>query len=116
MFKMKKVLFFVLLMSQLVFVGNALASTYIGKVKAINVRDEDGLVWIYISGDRTGDRPNCATNWYMVIKNENSPAGKKQLAMLMMAQATNKTVVIHGSQTCNRWGDGEDISMVGVER
>ncbi|MEJ5136771.1 MULTISPECIES: hypothetical protein [Acinetobacter] len=111
---MKKVLFFVLLMSQLVFVGNVLASTYTGKVSAINVRDEDGLVWITIQGERTGNRPACATYWYMVIKNENSPAGKRQLAMLMMAKATNKPVVIDGAGTCNRWGDGEDISTVSI--
>ncbi|ENU59643.1 MAG: hypothetical protein L0G39_10475 [Chryseobacterium sp.] len=113
---MKKVVFFVLLVSQLVFAGNVLASTYIGKVKAINVRDETGLIWVYISGERTGNRPNCATNWYMVIKNENSPTGKRQLAMLMMAIATNKTVAIPGAETCTRWADGEDISIVGVER
>jgi len=111
---MKKVVFFVLLMSQPVFAGNASASTYTGKVSAINVRDEDGLIWVYIVGERTGNRPTCATNWYMVIKNENSPAGKRQLAMLMMAKATNKTVVIDGAGTCNRWGDGEDISTVSI--
>ncbi|WP_287906399.1 hypothetical protein [Acinetobacter sp.] len=113
---MKKISFVVFIMFQLIFVGNALASTYKGKVQAINVRDEDGLVWVYISGERIGNRPTCATNWYMVIENENSPAGKRQLALLMMAQATNKTVFIEGSNTCNRWGDGEDISMVSVER
>ncbi|EPH33209.1 putative exported protein [Acinetobacter guillouiae MSP4-18] len=52
----------------------------------------------------------------MVIKNENSPTGKRQLAMLMMAIATNKTVAIPGAETCTRWADGEDISIVGVER
>ena len=111
---MKKVLFFVLLMSQLVFAGNVLASTYTGKVSAINVRDEDGLIWVYIVGERTGTKPACATNWYMVIKNENSPAGKRQLAMLLLAKATNKPVAIQGAGTCNRWGDGEDISTISI--
>ncbi|MCX5467170.1 hypothetical protein [Acinetobacter nematophilus] len=113
---MKKILSVVFIVFQLIFVGNALASTYKGKVQAINVRDEDGLVWVYISGERTGNRPACATNWYMMIKNENSSAGKRQLALLMMAQATNKTVLIDGAGTCSRWGDGEDISMISVER
>ncbi|MBJ8452533.1 hypothetical protein [Acinetobacter bereziniae] len=113
---MKKISFVVFIVFQLIFVGNALASTYKGKVSSILVRDEDGLVWVYIAGERTGNRPACATNYYMVIKNENSPTGKRQLALLMMAQATNKTVLIDGSNTCNRWGDGEDISMVSVER
>ena len=98
------------------FAGNAIASTYTGKVSSIRVREEDGLVWVYLLGERTGNRPVCATSSYMMIKNENSPAGKRQLALLMMAQATNKTVLIEGANTCNRWGDGEDISMVSVER
>lgn len=113
---MKKISFVVFIVFQLIFVGNALASTYKGKVSSIYVRDEDGLVWVYILGERTGNRPNCAVYDYMMIRNENSPAGKRQLALLMMAQATNKTVFIEGSNTCNRWGDGEDISMVSVER
>jgi hypothetical protein len=111
---MKKISFVVFIVFQLIFIGNALASTYIGKVSAINVREEDGLVWVYILGERTGNRPTCATNYYMVIKNENSPAGKRQLAMLMMAKASNKPIVIDGSGTCSRWGDGEDISTISM--
>ncbi|KQX03586.1 hypothetical protein ASC84_02450 [Acinetobacter sp. Root1280] len=114
---MKKVVLFVLLMSQLVFVGNALASDYTGKVESILVRDHDGLVYIYVSGTRSSNTPNCANKQaYMMIKNENSPTGKRQLGMLMMAQATNKTVIIVGANTCTRWYDGEDIEMVILNR
>jgi hypothetical protein len=111
---MKKISFVVFILFQLIFVGNALASTYKGKVSSIHVRDEDGLVWVYILGERTGNRPNCAVYDYMMIRNENSPAGKRQLAMLMMAKATNKPVMIDGAGTCSRWGDGEDISTISM--
>lgn len=114
---MKKVVFFVLLMSQPVFAGNALASDYTGKVESILVRDHDGLVYIYLSGSRTSNVPSCANNRaYMMIKNENSATGKRQLAMLMMAQATDKAVVIIGANTCTRWYDGEDIDQVILNR
>ncbi len=36
--------------------------------------------------------------------------------MLMMAQASNKLVFIEGANTCNRWGDGEDISIVSIRK
>ncbi|WP_151798169.1 hypothetical protein [Acinetobacter bereziniae] len=111
---MKKISFVVFILFQLIFAGNAIASTYTGKVSAISVRDEDGLVWISIQGERTGNRPTCATHWYMVIKNENSSAGKRQLAMLMMAKATNRPVVIDGAGTCSRWSNGEDISTISM--
>lgn len=112
---MKKMIIFAFFIFQLILTESALASSYKGKVTAINVREEDGLVWVYITGERTGDRPSCATNWYMVIKNENSPSGKRQFAMLLMAKATKSVVLIEGAKTCNRWGDGEDISFISIE-
>jgi hypothetical protein len=112
---MKKIIIFAFFIFQLILTGSTLASSYKGKVAAINVREEDGLVWVYITGERTGDRPSCATNWYMVIKNENSPSGKRQFAMLLMAKATKSVVLIEGAKTCNRWGDAEDISFISIE-
>lgn len=113
---MKKVLFYFFLIFQLIPIGSAFASDHLGKVSRLHVRDEDGLIWVILEGERTANRPNCATNVYFVIKNENSPAGKRQLAMLMMAQASNKLVFIEGANTCNRWGDGEDISIVSIRK
>lgn len=112
---MKKISFLLFFIVNFLCISITFASNYSGKVGRINVRDEDGLVWVWIAGERTGERPECAKNAYMVIKNENSPAGKRQLAMLMLAKASNKTVLIEGARTCNRWGDGEDISMVAIE-
>lgn len=93
------------------------ASTYIGKVSSINIREADGLVWVDIIGSRSNDVPNCAqARNYMMIKNENSATGKRQLALLMMAQASNKTVRIDGMNTCTRWGDGEDVGTVQIQK
>ncbi|EPG38531.1 hypothetical protein F907_01116 [Acinetobacter colistiniresistens] len=103
----------ILLFSSIFFINNVSASEYTGKIEAIVVRDSDGLVYIYLSGNRSSDIPDCAKNTsYMMIKNENSPTGRRQLAMLMMAQATNKTVSVTGTNKCTRWPDGEDIEAI----
>ncbi|MEN8283475.1 hypothetical protein [Acinetobacter gerneri] len=102
--------------SLLMHLTSANASTQTGKVSQIYSRDYDGLVWIYIQGERTGEIPACAKGGYMMIKNENSPTGKRQLALLMMAQAANKTVSIEGTNTCTRWVDGEDIGTVSIRK
>lgn len=111
---MKKISIALLFMINFLIASITFASNYTGKVGRIHVREEDGLVWVSINGERTGEIPKCATHWYMVIKNENGAAGKRQLAMLMLAKASDKTVLVEGANTCNRWGDGEDISMVSI--
>ena len=113
---MKKIVSLWLFGLQSLFWGQAYASDYLGKVSVIHVRDADGLIWVYIEGTRTGERPTCADKEYLVIKNENSPAGQRQLALLMMAQASDKTVFIEGARTCTRWGDGEDINMLSIRK
>lgn len=112
---MKKIIYAILII-QLMWASLADASTVTGKVSVIRVRDADGLIWIDIQGERSGEIPNCAKKAYMVIKNENSSSGKRQLALLMMAQASNKTVSIEGVKTCTRWVDGEDIGTVSINK
>lgn len=114
---MKKIFLIMVFFTQILFVTNAFSSTYMGKVSSINIREVDGLVWVDIIGSRSGDLPSCAKDRnYMMIKNENSATGKRQLALLMMAQASNKTVKIDGMNTCTRWGDGEDIGTVQIQK
>lgn len=103
-----------LALSSILFTNAIHASTYTGKISSIIIRDSDGLVYLYIDGERVGNRPECAKYNYMMIKNENSATGKRQLAQLLMAQATNKKVVIIGHETCSRWIDGEDINYVDI--
>jgi hypothetical protein len=91
----------------------SIAGTQTGKIVKVYARATDGVNLVYVSGSRSG-RPNCATQDYWIIKDENSTTGKKQFAMLLMAQAAGRTVMLEGpgSGACTRWGDGEDIGSV----
>lgn len=84
-----------------------------GQITTIVVRASDGLVYVYMSGTLV-DRPSCSKVNYWMIRDENSAAGKKQLALLMMAQASNRYVLLTGQGDCKRWSDGEDIEEVQV--
>lgn len=84
-----------------------------GYIANLLIRSSDGLVYVYITG-AASDKPACAKNVYWMIKDENSPTGMKQLALLMMAQSKKRFVNITGAGTCSRWSDGEDIDVVNV--
>jgi hypothetical protein len=85
-----------------------------GTVFRLHVRASDGLVYVYLNGDRT-NRPACAVQSYWIIRDETSAVGKQQLALLMLAQTTGRSVIIQGSGLCTRFADGEDIKEVAVE-
>jgi hypothetical protein len=90
------------------------AGSQTGTVTQISVRNTDGLVYVYLSGTASS-RATCAgATVYWMIKDENSNAGKQELAQLMLASATGKTVTITGMNQCVRWIDGEDIGAVSV--
>lgn len=85
-----------------------------GPVANVIVRQSDGLSYVEISGTETG-RPVCGvTTTYFMIKDENSQAGKTQLAILLSAKLSGQTVEITGTGTCIRWIDGEDIEIVNL--
>ena len=85
-----------------------------GTVYRLHVRASDGLVYVYLNGNRI-NRPPCAVQPYWIIRDETSAVGKQQLALLMLAQATGRSVIIQGSGTCTRHVDGEDIKEVALE-
>ncbi len=58
------------------------------------------------------DSPACATISYWMIRDENSNSGKQQLSMLLAAHAAQRSISVHGMNTCNRWGDGEDVDYI----
>ena len=60
-----------------------------GQVTQVTTRASDGLIYFDMSGSH-GGRPACATYSYWMIKDENSAAGKRQLAVLLTARATGK--------------------------
>lgn len=90
------------------------AGTQEGKIDSIAARTSDGLLIIELTG-AASQKPQCATHSYWMIKNENSTIGKQQLALLMAAQFSGKTVAIVGTGDCTRWRDGEDIEYVVVK-
>jgi len=47
-----------------------------------------------------------------MIKAENSNAGKQMLAMLLAARAQGQAITVVGSNSCTRWGDGEDADEI----
>lgn len=104
---MKNFVFLILvLLSNYAFAGNQS-----GKITMLYARAGDNLHLVMLSGPKS-NLPACATAGYWLIKDENSTAGKSQFSQLLAAQLAGKTVVIEGSNTCNRWSDGEDISVV----
>ncbi|HEM8710306.1 hypothetical protein Q5X45_10785 [Acinetobacter baumannii] len=110
-------IFFTCLIPLLSTFTTAQASTYEGVVQLINIREGDGLVWINIDGNRSSNIPECGKNHgYMVVKNEKGDTGKRQVAALMLAQATGQKVKIDGTNTCTRWPDGEDIEIVQIQK
>jgi hypothetical protein len=82
-----------------------------GTVTDIVSRASDGLTYVDINGITTG-QPACATHSYLIIMNETSAAGQRQIAMLLAAKASGMVVSVSGNNTCTRWGDGEDINIV----
>jgi len=93
--------------------GAAAQSSQTGTVTRIHVRATDGLVYFFVDGPRT-PAPACATQTYWVIGNEASTAGRQQLALLMMAEAAGKAVIVSGSGTCARRPDAESVVEIAV--
>lgn len=85
-----------------------------GKVKSVYARDPDGLQLVQI--DNRGERPACALQTQMVIRDEKSEIGKAQFAMLMAAFLADRTVTVVGAGTCTRSSQSEDIGVVRYDR
>ncbi|MDE2422387.1 MAG: hypothetical protein KGO49_14550 [Gammaproteobacteria bacterium] len=94
----------------------AFGGTQTGVPYNLYVRATDGLVYFWMNGAAATNRAPCASNTgYWMIQNENSNAGKMQLAQIIAAIGANQTVTIVGSGQCTRWPDGEDISNVIIQ-
>jgi hypothetical protein len=92
--------------------GPAHANSSEGKVKSLIVRASDGLHYVVIESAFSG-RAACAANTtYYMITDEHSDAGKSQMAILLSAYMSGKSVYIEGTGACTRWVDGEDILAV----
>ncbi len=87
------------------------AGNQTGKITMLYARAGDNLHLVALTGARINS-PDCATKGYWLIKDENSVAGKSQFSQLLAAQLAGKTVELVGDNSCTRWGDGENISIV----
>ncbi|OWQ87037.1 hypothetical protein CDN99_20140 [Roseateles aquatilis] len=85
------------------------AGNQTGRIKTITIRASDGLVYFVLENAHQ-DKPACATGDYWMIKDENSAAGKRQLAVLIAARSMGQPVTAIGPGTCTRWADGEDLN------
>ncbi|MFN3900695.1 MAG: hypothetical protein ACK4GU_11540 [Alishewanella aestuarii] len=88
------------------------AGTQEGYIDWINVRASDGLIFFALKDGIKHNSPTCAANNYWMIRDENSEAGKKQFALLLTAQAAGKKITVVGMNSCQRWGDGEDVDWI----
>ncbi len=61
----------------------------------------------FTAGIKTGS-PTCGNNNQWAI-NLATAQGKTIYALLLSAQAQDKTVSVFGNNTCNNWGDREDV-------
>lgn len=87
------------------------ASEVQGAIIDFQARSSDGLHYLHMNGSRT-TKPACATQNYFMIKDESSRAGQSQVAQILTAQATGRSILVLGSGTCTRWVDGEDIELI----
>jgi hypothetical protein len=95
----------------------AIAGTETGFIKAIHVRDSDGLIWVDLTITTNPgplNHPQCAWQPYWILPNESSQSAKELFATLLAAQVSGRKVTLIGKNTCTRWPDGEDIESVGV--
>jgi hypothetical protein len=99
-------------MASLAIAVPAQANSSEGKVKSLVVRASDGLHYVVIESAFAGRAPCAANTSYYMIVDEHSDAGKSQMAILLSAYMSGRSVLIEGSGTCTRWTDGEDILVV----
>jgi hypothetical protein len=91
--------------------GVCFAGQQTGLITQMHIRSSDGLVYFHLDGAPSG-KPACAIYHYWIIKDENSNAGKQQIAALLMAKASGKAITVTGRNACTRWGDGEDVDDI----
>ncbi|SEO74305.1 hypothetical protein SAMN02800692_1848 [Luteibacter sp. UNC138MFCol5.1] len=85
-----------------------------GYVTRLYVRQSDGLVYFETSGT-INNRAGCGiSNTTWVLPGENTETSKRQYAALLVAKASHLSIDVHGSGTCTRWGDSEDVNIIVV--
>ena len=76
-----------------------------GKVTSMIINSSNYL--FFTAGTKSGS-PACGNNDQWAI-NLGTAQGKTIYALLLAAQAQDKVVNVVGNNTCNNWGDREDV-------
>ena len=87
------------------FACSAHAGSSTGKVTTLIINAGNYL--FFTAGTKSGS-PGCGNNNQWAI-NLATAQGKTIYALLLSAQAMDKTVSVYGNNTCNVWGDREDV-------
>lgn len=102
---MKKSVKLSVAIAALLLAGASQAGTSSGPVTTLIVNAANFL--FFTAGTKTGS-PSCGNNNQWAI-NLGTAQGKSIYVMLLAAQAQNKDVTVYGNNTCNFWGDREDV-------
>lgn len=91
--------------------GGASAGWSAGPVKVKNINFmTQGYVIFYFEGAR-GPVPACATERYRFALNVSTPGGRAQLAGLLTAYTTGKSINVYGTGDCSYWADTESVDF-----
>ena len=82
------------------------AGSSTGKVTTLIINGSNFL--FFTAGAKAGS-PGCGNNNQWAI-NLATARGKTIYALLLSAQAQDRTVTVVGGNTCNGWGDREDVA------
>ncbi|MDY6993106.1 MAG: hypothetical protein SVR94_10955 [Pseudomonadota bacterium] len=96
---------------------SSFAGSQTGKLKWLDIRAADGLIYFTLMGEAAVNRPPCAKHSYSywVIKDEQSLTGQQQLQLLNLALMHDKVISVSGFDTCSRWADGEDVNVIRIK-
>ncbi len=87
------------------------AGSSLGKVGTLLINSSNYL--FFTAGTKSGSPP-CGNNNEWAI-NLATAQGKTIYALLLAAQAQDKTVLVAGNNTCNNWGDREDVLYASIQ-
>lgn len=102
---MKKLSYIATIAAFTIFSGASHAGTSAGKVTFMIINSTNYL--FVTAGVKTGS-PACGNNNEWAV-NLSTAQGKSLYALLLSAQAQDKTVSIVGNGTCSIWADREDV-------
>lgn len=81
--------------------------TQVSSFGSTNLKGQSGTFMVYVSMPIAG-APACATVSRFAV-NPGTDAGRAQIATILAAQATGRSVALYGLGVCDLWGDTESL-------